>query len=121
MNNRASIGFSAVVWPSVIGILLAIPGRAEDAHGPATGVNIAAPAPAATSAAAPMPAYKTYMYYGDRYRDPFIALNGDIRNDLGSADRPPQVTSLVLKGIVQDARSRMALLNSGVNSYILRG
>ena len=36
-------------------------------------------------------------------------------------ERPPQIASLMLKGIVQDARGRMALLTSGVNSYILKG
>ena len=70
---------------------------------------------------APTASYKTYTYYGDRYRDPFIPLNGDIRSDQSALDRPPQPASLMLKGIVQDARGRMALLTSGVNSYILKG
>jgi len=74
-------------------------------------------APAATSAST----YKDYTYYGDRYRDPFIPLNGDIRSDQSALDRPPQPASLTLKGIVQDVRGRMALLSSGVNSYILKG
>jgi len=57
---------------------------------------------------------------GDHYRDPFIPLLGEgITNT--TLDRPPQVSSLLLKGIVQDAKGRMALLTSGVNSYILRG
>lgn len=72
------------------------------------------------AAAAPKPFYKTYVYYGDRYRDPFIPLTGEFRSDQGM-DRPPAIASLVLKGIVQDARGRMALLTSGVNSYILKG
>lgn len=74
-------------------------------------------------AAAPktVPAYKAYTYYGDRYRDPFISLNSDVRTDRSALDRPPQVVSLALKGIVQDVKGRMALLTSGVNSYILRG
>jgi hypothetical protein len=67
------------------------------------------------------PSYKTYTYFGDRYRDPFISLLGDIRSEQSVLDRPPQVASLVLKGIVQDAKGRMALLTSGVNSYILKG
>jgi hypothetical protein len=65
--------------------------------------------------------YKNYTYYGDRYRDPFVPLNGDIRSDLDAMDRPPQLSALQLKGIVQDAKGRMALLTSGVNSYILNG
>ena len=64
-------------------------------------------------------AYLLYRYQGDRYRDPFIPLIGDARTDL--YDRPPQVASLVLKGIVEDERGRMALLTSGLASYVLRG
>lgn len=89
------------------------------------GVQIPARA-AGSSAAASVsngssPSYKNYTYYGDRYRDPFIPLNGDTRSDQQALDRPPQIASLTLKGIVQDAKGRMALLTSGVNSYILRG
>jgi hypothetical protein len=69
----------------------------------------------------PTPSYKNYVYYGDRYRDPFVPLNGDIRSDQSALDRPPQVAALTLKGIVQDAKGRMALLTSGVSSYILKG
>jgi len=65
------------------------------------------------------PAYKSYTYYGERYRDPFIPLIGDGRGS--GDDRPPQIQSLVLKGIVQDSRGRMALLTSGISSFILRG
>jgi hypothetical protein len=66
------------------------------------------------------PAYQLYSYYGDRYRDPFIALTGEFRQDQG-ADRPPQISTLSLKGILQDEKGRVALLTSGVNSYVLRG
>lgn len=69
----------------------------------------------------PAPSYKSYSYYGDRYRDPFMPLNSDIRSDQNAMERPPQVASLILKGIVQDSKGRMALLTSGVSSYILRG
>ncbi len=69
---------------------------------------------------APKPSYSSYTYYGEKYRDPFIPLLGDSRPDT-SNDRPPAIASLTLKGIVQDANGRMALLSSGVASYILRG
>lgn len=85
------------------------------AAAPMPGNGIVAP-----STNKPAPEYTTYTYYGDRYRDPFVALNGDYRNDQG-ADRPPQISSLLLKGIIQDAKGRVALLTSGVSSYILRG
>jgi len=79
--------------------------------------SVAAPAVSSET----LPSYKNYTYYGDRYRDPFIPLNGDFRSDPLALDRPPQIASLVLKGIVQDAKGRMALLTSGVSSYILKG
>jgi hypothetical protein len=77
--------------------------------------------PAAASNVLPVSPYKSYAYNGDRYRDPFVSLASDIRADQSVLDRPPQVGSLTLKGIVQDAKGRMALLTTGVNSYILRG
>lgn len=70
-------------------------------------------------AAKAIPEYQRYAYRGDRFRDPFVPLVGE-RRDQGS-DVPPQVSSLLLKGIIQDGKSRMALLTSGVSSYILRG
>ena len=85
----------------------------SQAVGPSVGV-------ASSGAGTQAPEYTTYTYYGDRYRDPFVALNGDYRNDQG-ADRPPQISSLLLKGIIQDDKGRVALLTSGVSSYILRG
>jgi len=74
----------------------------------------------AQSAAESASAYANYSYYGDRYRDPFVPLIGEVRSDQ-SLDRPPPVSSLALKGIVSDTNGRMALLTSGVSSYILRG
>jgi hypothetical protein len=77
--------------------------------------------PAALTVASPAArSYSAYSYYGERYRDPFVPLVGDIRTD-SQFDRPPAIASLVLKGIVQDTKGRMALLTSGVSSYILRG
>lgn len=69
---------------------------------------------------AEVPAYTTYNYYGEKYRDPFVPLIGESRSDQES-DRPPGIASLLLKGIVQDNNGRMALLTSGISSYILRG
>ena len=77
-------------------------------------------APPTSVANAAVPSYKTYTYYGDRYRDPFIPLTGITSMDQ-TTDRPPQISSLLLKGIIQDAKGRMALLTSGVSSYILKG
>ena len=62
----------------------------------------------------------SYHYEGDRYRDPFIPLNG-IAAMTTPDDRTPQISeSLDLKGILQDEHGRVAVLSSGVSSYILR-
>jgi len=77
-------------------------------------------APALASAATPAnvePAYQTYKYMGDRYRDPFIPLNG---TNMDATDHAPAISALVLKGIVQDSKGRVAVLSSGVSSYLLR-
>ncbi len=117
MNKRnrffSVLGFSLSTISTLYGV---------EAPVPKTGVQLAQATPAALATTAPAtPAYKLYVYYGDRYRDPFVPLNGDFRGDQNALERPPQIASLVLKGIVQDSRGRMALLISGLNSYILKG
>ncbi len=94
----------------VLPIAVLLSGRGESAP--------AAPLPAAQTTKV-VPDYQRYAYHGDRFRDPFVPLVGE-RRDQGS-DMPPQISSLILKGIIQDGKSRMALLTSGVSSYILRG
>lgn len=92
------------------------------------GVNppLATRTPASNTAVVPdtqpveAPSYTTYNYYGEKYRDPFVPLIGESRSDQLS-DRPPAIASLMLKGIVQDNNGRLALLTSGISSYILRG
>ncbi|OGR91635.1 MAG: hypothetical protein A2992_02155 [Elusimicrobia bacterium RIFCSPLOWO2_01_FULL_59_12] len=89
---------------------------------PVPATKPAPPAPQAAGAAeppVPTPEYQRYAYQGDRYRDPFVPLAGEFRDQ--GTDRPPQISSLLLKGIIQDGKSRMALLTTGVSSYILRG
>ena len=68
----------------------------------------------------PLPLHQTYTYQADRYRDPFVPLVG-AESKADTNDHAPQITSLTLKGIVQDAGGRMAVLTSGVSSYILKG
>ena len=97
------------------GILLSTPLLAWGAA-PVAKPDAPAIIPAATPAAAE-PAYQSYKYLGDRYRDPFIPLTGVA---LDPTDRSPAVASLILKGIVQDDKGRVAILSSGVSSYILR-
>ena len=87
----------------------------------ATGVQVQLSNLKTSSVPSTVPSYKTYTYFGDRYRDPFVPLNGDFHTDQSLLERPPQISSLLLKGIVQDAKGRMALLSSGASSYVLKG
>src|SRR5690349_19190928 len=112
MNKPARIG--CLIW-GLTGTAVAAPATPlQNNHAPAQTAPVAMPS-------AGTPIGKTtaaYNYFGDRYRDPFIPLLGEVRSDQ-SLDRPPPVSSLTLKGIVGDANGRMALLSSGVSSYIL--
>jgi hypothetical protein len=119
MNKTTSIVRDAAWVVCLIG-LQGLPLHAV-ASGPVTGVQLQVTSAKPNGPPSEIPSYKNYTYYGDRYRDPFIPLNGDIRSDQSAYDRPPQITALMLKGIVQDAKGRMALLTSGVNSYVLKG
>lgn len=84
------------------------------------GANLQAMTPSSSAMAVKAPSYASYTYYGERYRDPFVPLNTDFIGE-STYDRPPSIAALALKGIVQDAAGRMALLTSGMSSYILRG
>ena len=73
------------------------------------------PAPPATHP------YQKYHYRADRfYRDPFVPLVGSSHISEYAINRPPQIASLVLKGIAHDDRGTIALLTAGISSYILR-
>lgn len=120
MNKKSLTTAALVLALSPFGVFAASP----NVPAPAAA---AAPAPAATPAAttaapaaAPKPAYMSYSFYADRYRDPFVPLIGEARLD-ANADPAPQISALTLRGIVADVNGRMALLSSGINSYILRG
>jgi hypothetical protein len=120
--NNAKIPFWLVVGTALLAGIAGTPlYSAAPASVPTPTVQVQVPGikPAA-AVASEAASYKTYTYYADRYRDPFVPLTGEFRNDLALV-RPPQIASLMLKGIVQDSRGRMALLTSGVNSYILKG
>ncbi len=122
MDKRTAVIALHLMWAiSPLTLNAATPAAAAPAPGAVkSGVSPMKVEAAAQTPAKPLAEYQTYTYYGDRYRDPFIALNGDYRNDQG-ADRPPQISTLLLKGIVQDDKGRVALLTSGISSYILRG
>jgi hypothetical protein len=118
--NKALFIAAYAAWFSGLGWLNGYPLWAAAAT--TTGVQIQV-VPSAKPSVTPSEAssYKNYTYYGDRYRDPFIPLNGEFRTDQSALDRPPQIATLSLKGIVQDAKGRMALLTSGISSYVLKG
>ncbi len=120
MNSVKLNFWGAVALISLLGYPASLAYSAATASA-APGLQVlAAGGPSAPRSAASSP-YKNYAYYADRYRDPFIPLTGDFHADQSALDRPPQIASLQLKGIVQDAKGRMALLTSGVSSYILKG
>jgi len=91
------------------------------------GVYAAAPTtptaktPPIPQTSAVVPAYKSYDYLGDRFRDPFLPLIGDARALDANNELPPSIASLILKGIVQDTKGRVALLTTGASSYVMRG
>src|SRR6188472_1170170 len=99
MNRTGTLHLvgTLILWGTLAVGLNAAPAPAAKTANP--GVQLAKPgAPAAVAAPAPAQSaltsgYKTYVYYGDKYRDPFIPLNGDLRSD-GALERPPQITSL---------------------------
>src|SRR4051812_44604767 len=94
-------------WMFVLTVITSVSGSNGLAVTPKEGTLSATPPANPGISTTPMHSYRTYTYYGDRYRDPFIPLNGDFRTDQSVLDRPPQVAALSLKGIVQDAKGRM--------------
>jgi hypothetical protein len=103
------LGVSFLAW----GVGNGAPGTTMDVKaGTPLPVNLTAPTPASVA-----PAYESYKYMGDRYRDPFIPLTG---NSFDIGDHAPQISTLVLKGIVEDAKGRVAIVSSGAASFILR-
>jgi len=112
MNTRSLLsGFLLVSNASMVA-WGALPAR------PVTPGPMGTPVVSAATPTSIEPAYQSYKYMGDRYRDPFIPLTGN-SYDAGS-ERAPQVSSLLLKGIVQDEKGRVAILSSGTSSFVLR-
>jgi len=63
-----------------------------------------------------------YGYKGERFRDPFIALNAEGAIISNSDEvRVPNIGTLTLKGILDDGKQKMAIISGGGISYILRG
>jgi hypothetical protein len=62
-------------------------------------------------------------YKGDKYRDPFVALNGDgyFSSSLSDEVAVPNIGSLILKGIFDDGKLKMALISGAGVNYILKG
>src|SRR3989339_761861 len=56
-----------------------------------------------------------YVYRGDRFRDPFIPLNGTGMVNIGNPDEPTAIDigSLSLKGIMSDGKEKAAVINGG--------
>lgn len=63
-----------------------------------------------------------YNYTGDRYRDPFIPLNSNISMLPSDSDEipVPNIGSLSLKGILYDGKQKIAIINGGGITYMLK-
>jgi hypothetical protein len=62
-----------------------------------------------------------YKYKGDRFRDPFIPLTGNGIMITTSDDiQIPNIGSLTLKGILDDGKHKMAIINGGGLTYFLK-
>ncbi|MHB9155783.1 MAG: hypothetical protein ACYC5N_08870 [Endomicrobiales bacterium] len=63
-----------------------------------------------------------HEYRGERFRDPFVPLNSDIVTANLSDDVPvPNISNLSLKGIFDDDKQKVALINGGQVNYLLKG
>jgi len=62
-------------------------------------------------------------YKGDKYRDPFVALNGEgyFSATLSDEAAVPNIGNLILKGIFDDGKLKIALISGGGINYILKG
>jgi hypothetical protein len=74
----------------------------------------------------PVPVYQKkeeplYVYQGDKYRDPFIALvgQGAYFSDSEEASAP-NIGNLILKGIITDGKSKIALISGAGSTYVLK-
>jgi hypothetical protein len=62
-----------------------------------------------------------YVYTGDKYRDPFIPLAGQGAYPSESEEVGiPSITSLTLKGIITEGKTKIALIGGAGASYILK-
>jgi len=63
-----------------------------------------------------------YVYRGDRFRDPFVSLVGNGLAISGSNEEVvvPNIGGLVLKGILEEDKQKMAIISGGGITYILK-
>jgi Tfp pilus assembly protein PilP len=63
-----------------------------------------------------------YVYHGDRFKDPFIAISAASAPSMLSDDVPvPTLGALVLKGIIDDGKQATAIISAGGITYVLKG
>jgi hypothetical protein len=67
--------------------------------------------------------YVNSDYRGDKFRDPFVPLNVEGFSSSSMSDEAviPNIGSLMLKGIFDDSKSKIALISGGGVNYILKG
>lgn len=80
------------------------------------------PRPVKPKAPPPKKEAPKYVYKGIKHRDPFIPLNAKRTLQAGSNKViVPNIDSLMLKGIFDDGKQKMAIVTTGGISYILKG
>jgi len=63
-----------------------------------------------------------YVYRGDKYRDPYIPLTGEGLVMPASEElQIPNLSALSLKGLFVDGKHKLAIINAGAISYMLKG
>jgi Tfp pilus assembly protein PilP len=63
-----------------------------------------------------------YVYQGDRVRDPFIPLTGEyVSQSTNDEIIIPNLAALNLKGIFEDGKNTVAIVNGGGITYMLKG
>ena len=63
-----------------------------------------------------------YVYSGDKYRDPFIPLAGlgAYFSENSEESSVPSITTLSLKGIITEGKTKIALISGVGSTYILK-
>ncbi|OGS24122.1 MAG: hypothetical protein A2314_09410 [Elusimicrobia bacterium RIFOXYB2_FULL_50_12] len=109
------------VLVTLYGLILVSCGNNEQASFAPAPIDFTPPAVSISTTVAKKEIPK-HIYKGERFRDPYIALNAEGAIISNSEEvRVPNIGTLTLKGILDDGKQKMAIISGGGVSYILRG